>query len=87
MTFNCNGCGGEYDEKWLSGLYAYGNATHSNSGAVSKEVVYAQHVRTLCIACQMVMKSMLLNSDLSEHWENEVHKIPDTFVEEHVETE
>jgi hypothetical protein len=83
MTFKCNGCGGEYDEQWCSGLYAYGNATHSDSGAIAKEVVYAQHVRTLCIGCHMVLKAMLLNSDLSEHWENEKHKIPDTFMEQH----
>lgn len=47
------------------GIYSYGD----------------DHERTFCRGCHRVLKSMMLNSDLSEHWESE--DLPDEWLEEH----
>jgi hypothetical protein len=59
----CNGCGGDIDSTGdLGGFVGYGNASVAKG---------AQHIKELCPKCTRVMKSILLNSDLSDHWENE----------------
>jgi len=47
------------------GIYSYGE----------------DHERTLCRGCHRVLISILLNSDLSEHWDEQ--DLPEEWVEEH----
>ena len=66
----CNGCGGDIDSTGdLGGFVGYGNASVAKGAAADDG--YAQHIKELCPKCTRVMKSILLNSDLSDHWENE----------------
>jgi hypothetical protein len=81
MTHKCNGCGGEmdvdtFDTDELGGTFSYGNtqpprepdyAQHFPDGEIP-EMVQAENHKTLCPKCTRVMKDILLNSDLSEHW-------------------
>lgn len=91
MTFRCNGCGGEYAYEWLGAVVSHGGlsttvdvSTDADTGDVTRrKVAYSDYQRTLCVGCWRVAKSILLNSDLSEHWEDE--DLPDEFEEEHVE--
>lgn len=64
----CNGCGGDIDV--LGGTFSYGEPSIGSGGA-TRDAVRADHHRTLCRKCARVVKSILLNSDLSEHWEKE----------------
>jgi hypothetical protein len=57
----CNGCGGEFD--LLGGVFGYGDITFLREGGFATE-----YTKTLCPKCTRVMKDILLNSDLSEHW-------------------
>lgn len=65
----CNGCGGEIEE--LGGTFSYGDVHKYLPDRATQESVEADHHRTLCPKCARVMKDILLNSDLSEHWEDE----------------
>lgn len=62
----CNGCGGEI--RILGGVFSYGT-TDIEYNDVFRDEVRADHHRTLCPRCQRVIKDMLLNSDLSDHWD------------------
>jgi hypothetical protein len=48
------------------GIYSYGD----------------DHERTLCRGCHRVLKSIILGSDLSEHWEDEP-ELSQSWVAEH----
>lgn len=63
----CNGCGAEIED--LCAVFLHGDVgtiqfpdTGSYAGAVGK------HRRTFCANCTVVMKDIVLNSDLSDHW-------------------
>lgn len=70
----CNGCG--EDIMILGGFFGYGDARaplafdHPTLDS-SKEIGTSEHMRTLCDKCAAVIKNILLNSDLSDHWEAE----------------
>lgn len=69
----CNGCGGEIDQ--LGGTFSYGDVSNPVPPHESQhlpdvqDVVYANHHRTFCPKCAKVLKDIILNSDLSDHWE------------------
>jgi len=79
-TFNCNGCGGEYSWEHLDGLYLHGKAEYMPMPNGHFDSAIGQHVRTFCVGCHRVLKSIMLNSDLSEQWDNE--DIPQEFLDE-----
>lgn len=66
MTLKCNGCGGEFD--LLGGTFSWGRPVIHTNGPFPDEV-HAHYHKTLCPRCQRVMKDILLNSDLSDQWE------------------
>jgi hypothetical protein len=61
----CNGCGGEFST--LGGTLSYGDAFIEESQRPT--AARAHYHKTLCPRCQHVMKDILRNSDLKEHWE------------------
>jgi hypothetical protein len=63
----CNGCGGEIAT--LGGTFSYGDVygPYLDENATQKSVD-AEHHRTFCPKCTTVLKDILLNSDLSDHW-------------------
>jgi hypothetical protein len=65
MTQKCNGCGDEIDT--LGGVFSYGEVWHDDAPG-PQSIVGADYHRTLCPRCQHVLKDILLNSDLSDHW-------------------
>lgn len=64
----CNGCGGEIDT--LGGTFSYGEPSIGRGGA-TRSAVRADHHRTFCPSCTVVIKEIILNSDLSEHWDDD----------------
>lgn len=86
-AMKCVGCGGEIEyevlgkKNGLGGVFAYGN-THpprkpdyaQHVGRDIQDMVQADYHKTLCPKCTRVIKSIILNSNLSEHWGNEDFK-------------
>jgi hypothetical protein len=71
MTHKCNGCGGEIEH--LGGTFSWGGPSqlpdiHERASVGRSGLWTADYTKTLCPKCTRVMKEILLNSDLSEHW-------------------
>lgn len=70
----CNGCGGDIED-W-GGAFGYGGPAvvpdiHDRAVIGDNKMYVAEYWRTLCHKCAAVLKDILLNSDLSDHWDDE----------------
>lgn len=76
----CNGCGGEIET--LAAAYGYDNVStqetyYHPTVPDDKEMVLSQYQRTFCVKCHQVLKNIILNSDLSDHWSQSVTNTSD----------
>lgn len=62
----CNGCGADIDD--LGSAHVYGDVSSIEGPDGIYNAAVGQYVRTFCPNCAIVIKDILLNSDLSEHW-------------------